>query len=345
MIPGVFRTRGVRVRENRPGQRAHMAYTEAAVRVLLPPLLLVVLALGLTGCVPHWRVQDTRTPALDVTGPAPDVIVLGVSGRCSPPCVAPRDNWDYLSSRGTLDAVADVYSAAGYTVQVAGYASHPAHMHTSPYLSRPQPGFAALVTDLQRVQETWLGAARPPRLVLVAHSHGVVWSHLLTRVFPTVRFEMQVDLDGLCVAWRSDYRSSVQALPAASADQPQPLDACEPVRVAGRTVPLKDVVWPNVAANLEVQSKRVPARTGPSGGLPVNYLFETSRNVRLDGSAAGITRFVSVREDHSAVTYPNSDSVRWVTAQLRERLTTWPPPPARSGPGGPADGPPAGAPP
>lgn len=310
-----------------------MAYTDPAVRVLsLPSLLVALLLLGLTGCVPHWRIQDTRTPALDVTGPAPDVIVLGVSGRCSPPCVAPRDNWDYLSSRGTLDAVADVYTAAGYTVQVGGYASHPAETHTSPYLSRPQPGFEALVRDVQRVQEAWLGSAQPPRLILVAHSHGVVWSHLLTRIFPQVRFDLQVDLDGLCVAWRSDFGASVRALPPAPADQPQALDACEPVRVAGRNVPLKDVVWPNVAASLEVQSKRLPARTGPSGGLPVNYLFETSRNVRLDGSAAGITRFVSVREDHSTVTYPNSDAMRWVTAQLRAGLAMWEAPVSRTVP-------------
>ncbi|MBB5375113.1 hypothetical protein HNQ07_000557 [Deinococcus metalli] len=304
--------------------------------VLLRPAILLASLLWLSGCAPHWLVRDTRTAALDLAGRAPDVVILGVSGRCSPPCVAPRDNWDYLSSRGTLDAVADVYAAAGYRVEVAGFASHPAASHTSPYLPRPQSGYEALVAAVSRMRATWLRSGMPPRVVLVAHSHGVAWAHLLTRTFPEVAFTAQVDLDGMCVAWRSDYGAAVRALPPAAPDEPQLLDACDAVSITGRTVPLKDVVWPNVALNLEVQSKRLPARTSASGGLPVNYLFELARNTRLDGTATGIQHFLSVREDHSAISYPNSDALAWVTARLRDQMQAWPAPPAPAGSAQPA---------
>ncbi|WP_309572635.1 hypothetical protein [Deinococcus sp.] len=304
-------------------------------------VLLAALLLWLTACAPHWLVQDTRTPALDLDGPVPDVVVIGISGRCAPPCVAPRDNWDYLSSRGTLDSVADVFSAAGYAVEIAGYASHPAASHTSPYLTRPQPGFGALLSDFTRLRDTWLRQSDPPRVILVAHSHGVTWSHLLTRTFPDVTFAAQVDLDGMCLAWRPDYSAAVRALTLDAPRQARMLDACDSVRIGGRNVPLKDVVWPNVTVNFEVQSKRLPARTSASGGLPINYLFELSRNTRLAGTTTGIERFVSLREDHSSVTYPNSDAMIWITAHLRELAQSWPaptvPPVVTPEPAGPSD--------
>ncbi|THF88701.1 hypothetical protein E7T09_05860 [Deinococcus sp. KSM4-11] len=300
------------------------------MRALPRSLLLAGLLVWLTACVPHWLVQGTRTPALDLDGPMPDVVVIGISGRCSQPCLAPRDNRDYLSSRGTLDSVADVFSSAGFAVEVAGYASHPAASHTSPYLPRPQPGFEALLADFTRLHDTWLKQPQPPRIIVVAHSHGVTWAHLLTRTFPDVPITAQVDLDGMCVAWRPDYSAAVRALPPTAPQRTQMLDACDPIQIGGRKVPLKDVVWPNVAVNYEVQSKRLPARTSASGGLPVNYLFELSRNTRLDGTTSGIERFVSVREDHSSITYPNSDAMAWVTTHLRELIQSWPAPTVES---------------
>lgn len=291
------------------------------VRPLAP--LLPSLLLTLVGCAPQFVIHPFRAEPLALDGPAPDVVILSISGRCGPPCVSPRDNWDYLSSRGTLDSLADTISAAGYRVQVAGYASHPAALYQPPYLPTAQRGFGALLADFEQIRGRWLGGARPPRVVLLAHSHGVVWSHLLTRRHPEVPVALQIDLDGICVAWGGDYGAALRDAPMLPDGLPAARGACDKVTVKGRGVAYKDIVWPNVAHNLEVQSKRLPSRTGVSGGLPVNYLFELSANLRLDGSASGIERFVSAREDHSAVTKPGSDALRWVTARTNLLLQAW----------------------
>ncbi|GAA0500356.1 hypothetical protein [Deinococcus depolymerans] len=272
----------------------------------------------LTACAPRLTPQAAHTPALDLTDP-PDVVILSVSGRCAPPCAAPRDNWDYLGSRGTVDAVANLFSARGLSVQARGYASHPAHTFTPPALDVPQRGYAALQDDLNALKP-WLRGPRPPRLVLLGHSQGAVWLHHLTRVNPDVTFDVQIDLDGICLGWRGDFQDALRGVSAG----PSPLEACDVIRVAGRNLNIKDVVWPNVKLNLEVQSKRLPART-QTLGLPVNYLFELTPNTRLDGTRSGLERFVSSREDHSAVSYPRSEALGWVTRRLEVLTLDWAP--------------------
>ncbi|ANE44799.1 hypothetical protein SU48_05745 [Deinococcus puniceus] len=294
---------------------------------LLPFLFPPFLFLSLTGCVPI-AVQSGRSEALNLAGPAPDVVLLSVSGRCGPPCVAPRDNWDYLTSRGTVDAVADELGAAGLSVQVAGYASNAAAQFESLQARTPQRGFGALLADFERLKNGWMKAPHPPRLVLLGHSQGVAWLHYLTRLHSEVPVALQIDLDGICTAWRADHAAGVRGLPAPQGGLPSALSACDSLSVPGAplltrgSLSLKDVVWPNVAANLEVQSKRLPARTNGSG-LLINYLFDPARNARLDGGAAGIQTYVSAREDHSAVSYPGSDAVKWVRGQIRPRAQEW----------------------
>ncbi|WP_019010066.1 hypothetical protein [Deinococcus aquatilis] len=285
------------------------------------------LLLLLSACAPI-TVHTGRSAALNLAGPPPDVVILSVSGRCGPPCSAPRDNWDYLSSRGTLDAVADAVAAAGLTVQVAGYASNAAVQFDSLQVQAPQRGFGALLADFERLKNGWLKGPTPPRVVLLGHSQGVAWLHYLTRVYPEVTFALQIDLDGICTAWRADHAAGIRGLPVPPDGLPSAISACDSLSVPG--VPLlargslisKDVVWPNVAVNLEVQSKRLPARTNGSG-LLINYLFDLSRNARLDGSAAGIQTYVSAREDHSAVSYPGSDALNWVLARIRPMAQDW----------------------
>lgn len=286
-------------------------------------VLLLTLLLGLVACTPLYVVHPARTPALNLQGPPPDVVIFSMSGRCAPPCLAPRDNWDYLGSRGTLDRLADVFTAAGYRVQVSGYASNAAATFSSEYIGGPQRGYEALRSDFARVAQTWMKAARPPRLVLLGHSQGSVWLHHLARVNPYVPVALQVDLDGICVAWKSDFGEGIRELGDVYGDEPSPLQACDAFTVAGRTVGAKDIVWPNVALDLEVQSKRLPARPGVSGGWPVNYLFEVTPNVRLDGTRTGIERFISSREDHSAISFPNSDALAWVAGKAAAIAQQW----------------------
>ncbi|EYB68342.1 hypothetical protein DEIPH_ctg025orf0219 [Deinococcus phoenicis] len=286
------------------------------------PRLSVLLALSLTlgACAPRATVP-THTPALDFGGPAPDVVIFAVSGRCGTGCVAPRDNWDYLTARGTADVVADTIAAAGYRVEVAGYASSAAAQFTSRLTPAPQRGYPALLADYARLQTAWEGQPRP-RVVLLGHSQGVAWLHHLARVTPQQPVALQIDLDGICAAWHSDHGAALAGLPVDPA-RPSPLEACNLFRVAGRSLRGKDIVWPNVARNLEVQSKRLPARAGDSGGLLFNYLFEVTPNARVDGSQTGIERYVSPREDHGAVSFPNSDALRWVVGRTSLIVQDW----------------------
>ncbi|MDV6374055.1 hypothetical protein [Deinococcus arenicola] len=292
-------------------------------RLPAPFLVLLLSVLALVGCTPLRVIHPARTPALNLNGPPPDVVILGMSGRCSPPCLAPRDNYDYLGTRGTLDRLADVFTAAGYRVQVSGYASNPAATFASRYVGGPQQGYEALRRDVARLSQGWMRSVRPPRLVLVGHSQGSVWLHHLTRVNPYMPVALQLDLDGLCVAWKSDFAAGIRALGDIYGSEPSPLDACNAYRVAGRTVAAKDIVWPNVAHELEVQSKRLPARPTVSGGYLVNYLFDTTPNIRLDGSRTGLERFISSREDHSAISFPTSDALAWVTGRAAEIAAGW----------------------
>ncbi|WP_216317997.1 hypothetical protein [Deinococcus aestuarii] len=287
---------------------------------LLAPLL--TLAVTLAGCAPV-TVRPARAPALDLSGPVPDVVILSVSGRCAPPCLPPRDNWDYLTSRGTVDLLADAIAGVGYRVQVAGYASNAAATYVSRQARAEQRGYAALAADFARMREVWLEKPRPPRLVLLGHSQGVAWLHHLARVNPDVPFALQIDLDGICAAWRSDHGAALRAQPPGTSGTPSALTACDLVRVPGRTLRNKDVVWPNVARHLEVLSKRLPARASESGGYLLNYLFDPTRNARPDGSTRGLEVFVSGREDHSAVSYPNSDALAWAAGRTVRLAQDW----------------------
>lgn len=285
------------------------------------PAALLALALVATGCAPI-RVRPPQAPALDLGGPAPDVVILGVSGRCAPPCVAPRDNWDYLSSRGTLDLLAGAVSGVGYRVQVAGYASNAAASFTSRQARAEQRGYGALAADFARMRRLWLRGPRPPRLVLVGHSQGVAWLHHLVRLNPDVTFALQIDLDGICAGWGTDHGPGLRT-PGLNPDVAAAREACEPLWAGGEFLRRKDVVWPNVERNLEVLSKRLPARVSDSGGLLLNYLFDPIENRRLDGTGAGIEIFRSGREDHSAVSYANSDALGWAAGRTVRLAQDW----------------------
>ncbi|MFC5847697.1 hypothetical protein [Deinococcus petrolearius] len=313
----------------------------ARSRFLLFLLLAAPLAAGaplLVGCAPEV-LRPIRSQALDTAGPVPDVVVVAVSGRCGPPCQAPYDNWDYLSARGTLDAVAGVLSAQGLRTQVAGYASGAPLSWTSRKAPGVQRGYAALLRDMAAMQAAWFGperravGVRPPRLVLLGHSQGSVWLHHFVQTHPELPVALQIDLDGICIAWALDHGPELAATRLDRPGQPRAADACDLRRAAGRQVRGKDLVWDNVARDLEVQSKRLPSGLSAGGGLYVNYLFEVTPNLRPDGSSAGIERFVSAREDHSAVSYPGSDAVAWVLRRTAAIAAGWKTPdPAPSGP-------------
>lgn len=289
---------------------------------MLRPLAFLLLSASLVGCAPLVP-ETARTNALDVNGPPPDVVIIAMSGRCSQPCRAPRDNYDYLAHRGTIDALADVFKSQGLTVQVTSYADNSLATYQPLKVATVQHGYAKLLSDFAAMKAAWFGKPRAPRLVLLGHSHGSVWLHHLAHTNPYVPFALQIDLDSVCASWTLDQGDNLSAHPVDPPGEPRAIDACGTMRVGTKNVRLKDIVWPNVAYNLEVHSKRLPRRGSESGGLYVNYLFDLASNVRPDGANTGIELFISPREDHSAVSYPNSDAMKWVFERTRVLSKDW----------------------
>lgn len=313
----------------------------------LRPLLLSSAAcavLALLGCAPV--AQNVFSPAPFSAAPfsgaltprpqdAPDVLLLAVSGRCPVACQAPGDNIDYLTPRGTVQALAAALEAHGLSVTSYAVASN-LGQHTPRTISQAQvgvgrsvaaiqDGFLQLEARLNTAYTDWIqGRSNPTRIVLLAHSHGVVWTHALARAHPEVPIATMIDLDGVCDFWETDNRRQVQAYVSQQGHNPWSFDLADPcgsVRVGNVRYDLKDVVYPNVAVNLEVQSQRLVGREG--GSVIANFPFDGLGNVRSDGSRTGVVTFRSAGETHSVVSRPGSRAFAWVGSQLGSLSASW----------------------
>lgn len=286
------------------------------------PISLLLLTL-LTACAPTLQLKAARTPALNLSGPAPDVIIIGVSGHCPPLtfCWGVRDNYDYLTHHGTLDRLAQPLEEAGLHVQVAGYASGPFDQSRAPNVSTPQRGWLALRRDYLTMNRVW--AADPPRVIMVGHSHGVAWLHALARQTPERKVDVQIDLDAICAMWQFNYLGRLSRLPAAEQGEPSITQACTPQPIAGDWVRGKDIVWDNVERSFEVQSMRPWNKRTALSPEPWNPLWEVSRNVRPDGSRRGIVTAQVATEDHSQVARGDSQAIRWVAGELGKLAQQW----------------------
>ena len=317
----------------------HVFMLPVALRPFRPFLLLVLL---LAGCAPGLTTRTTdqtsAAPGLGVPltlrpAGSPDVLILAMSGRC--PCLsAPGDNVEYLTRRGTVKAVTASFEAAGLSVQSFAAAAHlTRHQPVTAYQSQlgegvksapPQDGFLQLEERLRAADAEWVrGRSNPTRIVLLAHSHGVVWTHALARAHPEIPISLMIDLDGVCDLWEQDNRSLIQGYVRSLGHNPWPFDlanACGAVRVGHVRYDLKDVVYPNVALNLEVQSQRLVSVAG--GGLSANFPFDALSNVRPDGSRGGIQTFRS-GDTHSAVSLPSGKSLAWVKGKVAELAASW----------------------
>ena len=315
--------------------------------VALRPLVLLAAsalaaALTLSGCAPT-RTATTTLPSYSgelTLRPAgsPDVLLLAVSGRCPPGCKAPDDNIDYLTPRGTLKAIQDTLEAQGLSVASYAVAGH-LGQHTVRSVVRgqveagrsvpaSQEGFLQLEVRLNTAYADWIrGRSNPTRIVLLAHSHGVVWTHALTRAHPEVPVSAMIDLDGVCDFWEMENRRFIQAHVTGLGHNPWGFnlaDSCGSVRVGNLRYDLKDVVYPNVQADLEVQSVHL---LGSGGAVVANAPYDGLQNVRTDGSRQGVQTYHSAGETHSAVSSPSSKAMAWVKARLTELSADWNPAP------------------
>jgi len=171
-------------------------------------------------------------------------------------------------------------------------------------------GCLKLIQDLRWIHENWIeGQASPTRIVLVGHSHGCVWSHNVVSALPEIPIEVLISLDGVSTQWESDHVPSIEDYYDSEGGNPFPVDLRDVTSVwSGRDT--KDVVFDNVAFNVEVRSENDCTVC----------LFDDVDNTRLNGSFAGIASIEADGEDHSEVTNEGSDGMLFVIDQLLTRL-------------------------
>ena len=268
----------------------------------------------LTGCAPALLTtspsaafQGTLTPR---PAGSPDILLISFSGRC--PCFnVPGDNVDYLTARGTSGDIAALFEARGQRVLIVGASGHlSAHMPLAVHneqlgvgvtVAPPQEGFLQMEARLVAANREWIvGRSNPTRIVLLGHSHGVVWTHALARAHPEIPISVLIDLDGVCDFWEYDHRKLIQDYVRQLGHNPWDFDlanSCSSVRVGPLRYDLKDVVYPNVMLNLEIQTQ---ALVTVPGGSEFNFPFDRLANIRPDGSRIPVSRPAVSAAKHTA---------------------------------------------
>lgn len=278
---------------------------------------------------------DTETGTEDSGGnlkpaDAPDWVVVTVSGHCIPPgCAVPGANNEYLADTGTAQRFVDLLEVWGYSVELFSYSDEFYNRDNSAAVLQPGQGaptifgFLQMFEDLTMIRDEWVADFDDPtRILLVAHSHGVVWSHSALMAFPDLPVEIVIDFDGKSLAWEDEdvllefgdtWQSVIAAytqaeginwgfnLGAAEASWPVPGLPLQD---------LEDVVPAWVGTNIELQA---------TSGLIMPFP-DNDDNHRLDGSTDGIVRFESQSEDHVEIDNPDSQAVDWAIGQVAELL-------------------------
>jgi hypothetical protein len=252
---------------------------------------------------------------------SPDVVVLGVSGRCSD-CNPPQDNWDYLgaSNWGTLDGIAATFKQLGKTVEIHSYSSYLSnHISNDPLAiaggRQSQEGFLQLEATYQNIYNTWIkNRSNPTAIVLVGHSHGVNWTHQLARAYPQNKFAYLIDFDGITLVWESDYKTAFDNYFSQQGKNPWAIAMNKVVGVypiGSLNYDVKDVIPSNVDYGLELHSF--------SNLLSLQcYLSDTVNNIRPDGTKRNIFTYISPSECHSELAFGYNKGVAWVKGKIAE---------------------------
>ncbi len=284
------------------------------MRHLLPALLL------LSGCVSEGVDVEPGTDGPRPTD-SPDFVILAASGHCLTNCPAfPREN---LVSQGTAARIGDLLNGYGWSVAVFEYAdafyNHLADGTAVLPFSEEAPvqfGFLQMLADLQDIRDLWIGEFQNPTgIVLLGHSHGVVWTHTLATLRSDVPIDFLIDLDGDSHAWEDEGDEFVAGddwapiiaeyteLEGVIWDYPIE-EATDAWQVSGldELQDIEDIVPGHVAWNLEVH-----------GGSFT--LQDSEPNHRFDGTDLGII-VGETNEEHDRLDDPGSQSVEWVLEQM-----------------------------
>ena len=272
---------------------------------------------GLDETAARRRSSDTR-PA-----DSPDVLVVSVSGHCTS-CVGWSYNDEYLVDRGTPQAFAEDLRDAGLSVEVWDYADAFYTWTDGEGGDVLVWGWLHLVSHLEQVRDQWVaGFSNPTRLVVIGHSHGVVWSHAALLAVPDLPVDALVDLDGVCLSWEDDsgtlgvgddFAETIRDYQSAtgtgwSLDLTNPCESWQIPGVSGWQN-LDDVVPPSAAVNLEVRSADW-------------WIYDSQLNWRPDGTWGEVYTWDS-NQDHGDVVLPGLDALDWavprVTAAVSERV-------------------------
>lgn len=287
---------------------------------------LVALVL-LTGCPLLFpNAYPTPEPGPEGLGTdRPHAIVIGVSGH--PLSVSSNPNTEYLLNRGTLGAMVEVLSEGNTRLVYAWdhadafYSMDSQGNFLTPFDSADfvSFGFLHLLSDLQFIRDEWVdGVEQPTRVIVIGHSHGVVWAHIAAMLVPDLPIELMIDIDGTVESWDGFGPTglSVDGFDQVIVDYSNAVNAGWPFEVwlardaweiPGQTelADIEDVVPANVATNLEIRTD----------GL---LLYDADPNVRIDGTIEGIEVFLS-HEGHDESANPSSDAMTWVLNYLGDQ--------------------------
>jgi len=260
---------------------------------------------------------------------APDFIILGISGHDIPGVGAacPSSyNCEYLSERGTLEAIRDIAEAHGTTAGILTYVDELYSWYddqngdgvADPYEDLAI-GFLDLLADIRWINSNWIADFdNPTRVIVVAHSHGGVWAHSALMLHPEFPVDILLDLDTNALCWEADlaclfvgddWRFEINEFvetndPAWWFDVANASDSWQ---VPGLAQPqdIEDIVPSSVFLNVEIIS----------GG---SIAYDNQRNHRLDGTRTNIISEYFEGEDHGGVTDPESEAMQRALEVIEE---------------------------
>ena len=307
--------------QHSPNARGEAARFDHDSAVRITPLVVLLL---LCGCdLLNGENQPVIEEGPDGLGTErPHVLIIAASGHAL--TVSSGDQEENLVARGTAGRLAEVLSEGGtrlvwvwdhadafYSRDSAGNYLTPGD--NSDFVSF---GFLHLVTEMQFAQDMYVeGLEEPTRIVVLGHSHGVVWNHIALQLVPDLPVDLLIDLDGDSTGWDSVAPAGVAAdgwdqvilQYNATYGVTWPFEiwaAVDAWQIPGDDTlyDIEDLVPPNVAWNIEVWG---------SGQI----LFDADPNVRLGGTTEEIERFESVA-GHDDIADPYSDAMEYILNRL-----------------------------